>query len=118
MTFQWQQAIAVNNRLCTVGGEGINHYRDILAIDLPSEMLITVENVYADMTGNFWQNIVPTCIGKPHEGSVGIFPRHMGDGLNFGFLDGHAQFFGFYRYPGTDTGTFLPRNPRFNPNHP
>ena len=116
MTFQWKQAIAVNTRLCSVGGTG-GRYRNILAIHLPSEMLITAENVYAYMPGNFWQDIVPTCIGKPHEGDVGIFPRHMGEGLNFGFLDGHARFFGFYRAPGGG-GTFLPRNPRYSPDQP
>ena len=106
------QAIAVNTKLCNVNDNvAMGRYVNILSLDLACEITMTLEATCAYQPGNFWQGIVPTCAGSSGGRS---YARHMGDGLNFGFVDGHVRFYGFYRDPG-GAWTFLPRNPRYRP---
>ena len=116
------QALAVNSRICgsSAGGGSWVNTEDI---DIPSEVYIICEChvsyqpgsdhpvgvrrnvsycIYQDCRGMIWK-----------DSSIGVYPRHMSDGLNFAFLDGHAKFYG-YRGPPDEHETFLPTCPRDN----
>ncbi len=45
-------------------------------------------------------------------GGGGIYPRHLSEGLNFTYMDGHVQFHGFSGTQADGDETFLPFNPR------
>ena len=102
----------LNTGLCNVLRGWIGGYVNFDSVDVPSEIVLAVENVYAYQPGNFWQNIKPVCRGSMGGGGqVSLYPRHWAEGLNFVFLDGHRPFLEYDRRE----DKFLPNDPRVRP---
>ena len=120
MSFQFEQAIVINENLCNPTQDPVTHKRPqwirLQTMPGPSEVIIAFENWCGYEHNPFYQETWQTAGGAMWglTGRVGIYPRHMRDGLNFGFLDGHVDFYGYYKDPATGTQTFLPRNPRYD----
>ena len=119
MTMQWEQAIGINDAICnpTMNQQGKQpNYIRLNSIKLPSEVIMSMETMCAYQGGGFFGRLYETCVGS-HWGltnSVGVYPRHLSEGINMGFLDGHLAFMAYYKDPASGAETFLPANPRYN----
>jgi prepilin-type N-terminal cleavage/methylation domain-containing protein len=117
MTMQVNQAIGLNERLCdwryVAQQPHYPNWINLHSIKVPSAVVITLETVCA--YGNFYGGTLSTCRGSwwGNTNTVGVFPRHLSEGLNWGFLDNHMSFYGYYKHPASGTETFLPNNPRY-----
>jgi prepilin-type N-terminal cleavage/methylation domain-containing protein len=104
---------ALNTRLCNfLGDTWIGGYVNFDTVDVPSEVVLAVEAVYAYQSGHFWGGIKAVCRGSiGRGGKVRMYPRHWAEGLNFVFLDGHRPFLEYDRR----ARKFLPNDPRVRP---
>ena len=120
------QSMAVNSRICNVrGGSGSGYANIENDVDVPSEVFISIEYHCAYQPGG------DKPAGKPHRVSyaiymnaggsmwgpvIGVYPRHLKEGLSFGFLDEHVRWYDYHYYPdkpGNQNEEFTPRNLRF-----
>ena len=116
---RYNQAIGVNEQICnptqnpTTGKRP--KWRRVTTMEGPSEVLMAYECTYAYQPSGFWSPMYTTARGSiwTNTGRIGIYPRHMSEGLNFGFIDGHVQFYGYFKDPASGVETFLPNNPRY-----
>ena len=104
------QAIAVNSHICAAGAPG--KLANLHDIEIPSEVALTVESHCAYQPGGLrW--LRHDLLGSMWKGTqIGVYPRHWREGLNFGLVDGHVSWLGYYSDPASQAGTFLPRDPR------
>jgi len=92
---------------------GTDEMRRIDDVDVPSEVMLVIETWNSYLASGTYTYLYDTCTGRPNDkGGWDVWPRHNVDGLNFGFLDAHAVFLGYYREGSAET--FLPENPRVN----
>jgi len=89
-------SLTINNHLINPGR---TWYR-LTAIDNPGEIVLTLDHWVAVMNYAPWpnNNIRMNLFGtRAPGGKVRVYPRHLGEGLNFSFVDCHAQFHPYNR---------------------
>ena len=91
---------------------GKGEMRRIDNVDVPSEVMLVIETWNSYLASGRYTYLYQTARGVPGRGKWRMHPRHEGDGLNFGFLDTHTEFLGYYKDRNSET--FLPQNPRTN----
>jgi prepilin-type processing-associated H-X9-DG protein len=89
---EYGMAIGTNTRYTAVVEDASNRYRNLHYVRHSGEIVLIVENVYAYEPRDFWEDIKPVCRGRMNGALTRNYPRHRKEGLNFGFMDGHAVF--------------------------
>jgi prepilin-type processing-associated H-X9-DG protein len=95
-------SLTTNNHL-TNPFSNANDWHRLTGVDVPSEVILTFDNWVSYINyGGFPPSILrAACLGTMHHtGQVAVHPRHLAEGLNFAFVDGHAQFHSYVRLPG------------------
>ncbi len=97
-------SITINNHL--------NHYglkpafSRIAELELPTQRLLALDHNGWSINNCRYEDFPPTAVVHcvrghiRHDGTVNIYGRHMGDGLNFAFLDAHVDFRVFIPFEG------------------
>jgi prepilin-type N-terminal cleavage/methylation domain-containing protein/prepilin-type processing-associated H-X9-DG protein len=96
-------SLTTNNHLTNPFSDA-NDWHRLTAVDVPSEVILTFDN---------WVSYINYGPFPPTILRGAARSRHLGDGLNFAFVDGHAQFHPYVQLPGWG-GAFTGGNLRVN----
>jgi prepilin-type N-terminal cleavage/methylation domain-containing protein/prepilin-type processing-associated H-X9-DG protein len=101
-------SIAINNHLCCPFSQKAGKpnwlWHKLTDVEVPSEVIMSYDNWVSYLNfGPFPPTILRHCVWRGR--------RHFGEGLNFGFVDGHAQFHAYVPLEGGD-GIFVGGNMR------
>ena len=114
-------AFALNNHVLNPYTDKIDEWVNLQQIGPPSALVMWADCFCAAINyGPVPTNLTRTLLGQniprlpARDGSGTLKPRHLAEGLNFAYLDGHTRFLLYYPIEGTP-GTFVPINPRFWP---
>jgi prepilin-type N-terminal cleavage/methylation domain-containing protein len=130
--WNYRTAFGINSRLLNhrrlvrnreTGKDERIDWRSLHNIAVPTEIVIWCDCFVAvinygtppsNVTHTAWGLDIARLPGKGPNGWT-IEARHLQDGLNFTFLDGHGKFYGYSRTLGGRDGSFTPENPDFAP---
>jgi prepilin-type N-terminal cleavage/methylation domain-containing protein len=100
---RWDYMIALttNNHLTNPFSHA-DDWHKLTGVDVPSEVIMTFDNWVSYINyGSFPPTILQAaCVGTMYGKQVAVYPRHLGEGLNFVCVDGHAQFHPYIVLPG------------------
>jgi prepilin-type N-terminal cleavage/methylation domain-containing protein/prepilin-type processing-associated H-X9-DG protein len=94
----WGVGLTINTHLCTPP----NLWRRLTVLESPSECVLSFDHFVSYLNfGGFPQSALRnTVTGVMHGEVIKLYPRHLGEGLNFAFVDGHVQFHPYIPLPG------------------
>ncbi len=110
-------ALAINNHLCTPTNRKVKQWWRLTALETPSEFLMVYDNWVSSINyGPFPPSVLRICVEGTifRTGQVCVYPRHLGEGLNFAFVDGHNKFHAYFPYEGRG-GVFVGGNVQVRP---
>jgi prepilin-type N-terminal cleavage/methylation domain-containing protein/prepilin-type processing-associated H-X9-DG protein len=112
--WDYRIALTTNNHLTNPFSDA-NDWHRLTAVDVPSEVILSFDHwtSYINYGGFPPSSLRICCVGTMYGNQVAVYPRHLAEGLNFVFVDGHAQFHPYLRLPGGG-GTFTGGNLRVN----
>ncbi len=111
-------SIAINGRLCNAGVPNVDCWHKLTGINVPGEVIMSHDSAFP-LTSfpPFPRKLVGLLRDRYRGSTVLIYGRHRGEGLNFGFVDGHAEFSVYSPpRPGYPYGSFSGGKKGFRPN--
>jgi prepilin-type N-terminal cleavage/methylation domain-containing protein len=99
----WGVGLTINTHLCTPPkrGEEPRNWHKLTTVEVPSECIMSHDHFVSYVNfGDFPQTaLVQTVRGAVQSGVVKLYPRHLGEGLNFACVDGHVKFHDYVPVP-------------------
>jgi prepilin-type N-terminal cleavage/methylation domain-containing protein/prepilin-type processing-associated H-X9-DG protein len=102
------QSLGVWSRIC-----GYKAYVNFHRIKRPNDVMLAVETRCAYHPNDGWTEIKTLVVGSMWGPRVGTWPRHLKEGLNFGFVDGHVLWHGIKKANNAYGFEFTPKEPAF-----